>query len=128
MSIFNQRYLLKVVSGIVIGVAFIVSGLSLTGTSTSTARWLAQFNLPIQFLQIWFVVSGVINVVIGLTNSKFNYLWIACWVLYATIALVAKVQGSTAPILPIIMYQVLSILLLKEVWLDNRQNGGIWRT
>jgi hypothetical protein len=114
----SEAYVIKVVKGVVLFITFMVMGLSIPDANSLTLLYIQQLGFNLRFLQILFMVSGIINLIIALRGAKWNAIWFAVWVMYSVASFFAYLNNANIPLLAVSAYLMLTVWLTIDVLQD----------
>jgi uncharacterized membrane protein HdeD (DUF308 family) len=113
-----DRYI-KLIKGVLLMVAFISVGVSLMVQNDIGVA--AYINT--EMFGLWFIVSGIVNGYIGVSNTRFNAIWFAPFFGY-TAATFLAVSNGDIPLTPLIFYITLAVEILLDLFIEW---GNEWR-
>lgn len=128
----NEDRLIRAAKGIFIFVAFLLMGLSLPHANLTTLMYLQHIGINARLLELLFIGSAIINLIVGISGFKWNALWFAVWIMYSSAALTAYISGEDIPLLSVCAYMLLSVFLTIDVLIDTDLfdyiGKRLWRT
>ena len=114
----TEKNLIKAMKGIFLFVAFLIMGISIPDANLTTMSYIQELGINPRLFQFLFVLSGIVNLFIGLRGYKWNGLWMATWVMYSVASFIGYLSGSGIPLLTVSAYLLLSASLTIDVMED----------
>ncbi len=126
--------MIKKIKGILLFLVSLAIAASLLLSPSTAVTFLPYLGITLVSLAIFFVISGVMNLLIGLTNARWNAIWFVpyllytglFWLLYASTGFRIQVLQIAALLSLLTAYLVLDIAAdYKEYKIaDNTRHGG----
>lgn len=111
---------IKRIKGVLLFLAFTGIALALYHEpDRGVARHFALAGISINFVVIGFGVSSIANLITGWLGLKWNPLWFAIFFLYTGMSVLAYLEGSGIPAVPVFIYMLMSGFLLVDYITDT---------
>lgn len=109
----------KQLKAVLVCIAFVGIGLGLMlEPEVGVAHLITDLGISVRFVGGWFILSGVINAWIGITNRTLNPLWYAVFFFYTVLTWLSSAYDRGVPFPPAFAYSLLSAFLVIDWVLD----------